>query len=57
MYRRFTKILARVIAPLNEFLCKGNPKEFTMEPTDEQLNAFGLLNDALTEPLVLKLPE
>lgn len=55
VYRRFVPNFARVAAPLNALLCKGNPPQLPTS-TAEQEKAFNLLKDALVYPPILRLP-
>ena len=55
VYRRFVPNFARVAAPLNAFLTKG--QQFNLPPfNEEQATAFEMLKEALTSPPILKLP-
>ena len=56
MYRRFAPNFARVAAPLNSLLTKGQPKSIP-PPTEEQLRAFDTLRKALIAPPILILPD
>ena len=55
VYRRFVPNFARVSAPLNKMLTKGEPYDLPAF-TDEHKEAFNLLKDALIAPPILKLP-
>ena len=54
-YRRFIKDFSGVARPLNDMLKKGEPATFG-EPTEEQLEAFEHIKDALVNPPVLVMP-
>lgn len=55
VYRRFVPNFARVAAPLNALLKKGEPVELR-DFGPEETGAFELLKEALASPPVLKLP-
>jgi len=56
VYRRFVKNFAKVAAPLTDLLKKGLPFELEA-PTQEQLDSFNRLRDALLNPPILRLPK
>ena len=56
VYRRFVPNFARTAAPLQQFLCKGQPYELP-EFNEDQYHAFNLLKQAISEPPVLRLPQ
>jgi len=55
VFRRFVPNFARVSAPLNDKLRKGEPARFA-GLTDEETTAFDRLKDLLTSPPILALP-
>ena len=56
VFRRFVPNFARVAAPLNLMLQKGQPDKFD-ELTDEQKAAFNELKERLISPPILALPQ
>ena len=55
MYRRFIKRFAKIAAPLNRKLLKGQPERFENLEMDE-IEAFQKLKAALLSPPILALP-
>lgn len=56
VYRRFVPCFARVAAPLNKLLCKGQSPQLP-EATVEQRDSFETLKKALINPPILRLPQ
>ena len=59
VYRRFVKSFAKIAAPLSDMLKKDSLTDWnqTIEPTEDQQEAFDTLKNHLIEPPILALPK